>query len=444
MRPAPPPAGQRRSDKRHLCWRACLAVWLLIVLLPAMACTGQDGGPPVVRANDPGAASAPPEPPLVATSLFAKAATAIEPAWSLTFDRPVTAALADAGSYLLLGRSYGPVRRSTHWGALAYDVATGQQLWSKSYGATSYRTIQVSALGPQPWFAVAVYTYGNSGTLHVYGLNGKTAWTRQVVSSTLLSADGEGSRIYGVDHGRGSIFVADSATGREYGTVSGETGTSLQVAQNGRALGYTGSSLILISAEGKVVARVPAQHEFADVEFAATGDGVFASTGGSSSTVYRFDAKGQMVWQRKIQCGGSNSLSVSPDGSRVMAYNVGIEHGLTLIDASDGTVIRRNSFALVENAKSQFVRGVYFLADGGHLIDYVISRDRANGHEEERFLVRLDADGQLGGRMDLGSNIDVLLSGDCSVCVTVDNLLVEAGGVNRVRVYDIRPLLGPK
>lgn len=429
------PAGRRTR-------RALLAGVLALLLSLLAGCAGNGGVSEVQPPPTPPAAA--PEPPHVLVSLLEQAPARLEPRLTQTYDRPVTAALSDDGSTLIVGRSFGRIRHSTHWGAAAYDLGTGQELWSRTYRAAVYRTIEVAALGPQPWLAVGVYTYGNTGTLHVYRRGGQEVWSRQVVSSTLLSADGAGERIFGMDLGRWSMFAVEAASGRELGTARAERGTFIQVARDGQALAFTGSSLILFTRDGRVVTRWAARQDFADVGFAADGAGVFASTGGSDSTVYRFDPQGQLVWQLPLPHGGSNSLAVSPDGSHLVAYNVGIEHGLAIIDAASGKLLRRNSFAAVENATRQFVRGVYFVPAGGHVIDYALVRDRAAGHAEERFLLRLDSEGRLAARMDLGSNVDVLLSADCLVCVTIDNRLVEAGGVNRLRVFDLGPWLSPR
>lgn len=384
-------------------------------------------------------------PPSVVVSIYDKHSTRIEPSWQLELDRPVTPAISQAGDYLIIGRSYGSVRTSTHWGAHVYDMLTGKELWAKSYRTTSYRTIEVEVLGPAPVFAVSVFTYSNSGTLYTYDASGRQLWTRPVVCSALLRTDSAGSRILGVDRGREQVFIVETATGRELATVSGETGTSLQVAPAGPALAFSGSTMIMISAANRVLARVPTRNEFTGINIVPSGDGVIVATGGSDSAVYRLDAKGQLIWQRKLTPGGSNTLSISPDGRHIMALNVGIEHGMVLIDAQDGKILRRNSFTAIETAKSQFIRSVCFLPeDGGFLVDYAVSRDRAGAHAEDRSLLRLDANLELVGRLDLGANVDVLMSADGTVCVAVDNVPIEVSGAgnNKVKVYNLSPLLG--
>jgi DNA-binding beta-propeller fold protein YncE len=431
-------------------WQPLLALALLLVATLLLgACNGNpiatpNGGSPSTPSGG-GTGNDSECPPLITVSIYERPLVRIQPSWVLELDRPVTAALSQSGDRLIIGRSYGSVRTSTHWGVHVYDVLTGQELWTKSYRTTSYRTIEVEALGPAPLYGVSVFAYNNSGTLYAYDAAGKQLWTRAVISSTLLRTDAAAQRVLGVDRGRELVFVVDAATGREMATVTGETGTSLQVAASGPSLAFSGRTVILITESNRVLARVPARDEFTAIQIMPNGDGFLVATGGSDSAVYRLDNRGQLVWQRKITVGGSNSLAVSPDGRYVMAYNVGIEHGMTLIDGLNGKILRRNSFTPVENAKSQFVRSVTFLADdGGFLVDYAVSRDLSSGHAEERILLYLSADLELKGRLDLGANVDVLLSADGTACIAVDNLPIEitGAGPNKVKTYDLSPLLG--
>ncbi len=54
----------------------------------------------------------------------------------------MVAALSSDGRYPPVGRSYGSVKTSTKWSAIAY-TADGKEMWTKSYDRSQYRTIEV-------------------------------------------------------------------------------------------------------------------------------------------------------------------------------------------------------------------------------------------------------------------------------------------------------------
>ena len=441
-----PPANQlnRKPQAPGRLLAACLVGLLLAT--SALGCLGQIE-PPLSDVGPLGSGEpAPPAtgPQTAAVSLFDLTPAEIAPTWTLEYDRPVSAALAADGGHVLIGRSYGSVRNSTQWSAMLYD-ATGEELWRQDYQQVRYRTIEIELLGPEPIISSALFASRNSGTLYVSGLDGAIGWERSVDSSVCLASDAAGERIYGIDRGRSQAFVVNARTGRELATIAVADGASLQVAPGGEALVVSSRRLILLSRDGRVRARVPVNQDFTMIALSPGGDAVYAVTGGADSSAYRLDTAGQVVWRQELAAGGSNAIAVGPNADLILAYNVGVENSFVLLDARDGTIVRRNELAPVENAKDQFVRGVKFLPEGaGLLLDYCVAYDRTTGHAEEHSLLYFDAEGNFAARLDLGRNVNVLTSEDGQACVVVTTAPLAGAGpsTNKVQLYNLRPLFG--
>ncbi len=298
-------------------------------------------------------------------------------------------------------------------------------------------------MGPAPVFAVSAFTYSNSGNLYVYSVVGEGLWTRTASCSVCLKPNADGSRVFGIDRGRRQLFLVETQTGREIGLVSVSQEASLQASPSGHALVVDPQNIRLISPAGKAVGQVKMIPEFTTIKLAPAGDAVYGATLGADSSVYRFGTDGELVWQTKIPVGGSNSLTVSPDGRYVAAYNVGLENGFVLLEGSTGRVIRQTFFEPVENVTSQFITWVRFLPDdGGLLVDYAAARDPDSGHIEEHNLLWFDGSGTYQARCGFGPNADILVSADGGTCVVVNTMPLDydAPSTNKVQFFDLRPL----
>lgn len=368
----------------------------------------------------------------------------LEPAWTVTFDRPVAATIAFGGGVALVGRSYGSVRNSTNWSAVLY-AADGTMLWEQSYARDKYRTIEVDVLGNVPYCAVAAYKYNNGGDLLVYSAAGDLLWTREVSMSVSLRIDPAGEWIAGIDRGKETLFIVQSATGHELATraVSGET--ALDVAADGNILLSEPASWTLIEATGKVLWRSAGDLRYAAVATTTDGDGVCAATGGGDSTVHRYRLDGSIAWQTSLPPGGSNNLAVSPDGRYLAAFNVGLGHGLTILDAVDGQRLLDVSIDAAAGAAAQFAKWVRFLpGDRGLLVDLVVVRDPGGVHSEEHSILWLDRQGGLLGQSKFGANVDVQVAADGQKALVVVTAPLDPGGssTNRIMYYDLAPLFG--
>ncbi|MDP2872911.1 MAG: hypothetical protein Q8P31_10300 [Bacillota bacterium] len=432
----PLPWGRRRPVSSY---SAALMV-LLMLAGSAMGC----GNLLVSAGNGTGAGDSPPQvPPLDVIWPDAVSPVQLTPLWSQQFDRPVTAALAGDGRWVVVGRSYGS-SSSEYWGALLFDAA-GKQVWSRSFRENRYRTIRVSSLGGGSYFSIALFTYSNPGVAYLYSAEGQRVWSRSVRSSVALGLDEGSSSLYGVDHGSRELFVAAIPSGQARTLRSVGADASLDVAGS-RALVYDKTSALLLGSDGSLVHQQTVPQGFLSMVLAADGSGVFAATGGADSAVLHLDDRGQLVWSTHIiPPAGSNSLEVSPSGQHVMAYNITLDSGFAVLEASDGRILCRNSFAPVEEKASQFIRWAKFLPEqDAILVDYAVARSLATGHVEEHSLLLFSVTGELRARFDAGSNVDVLVSDDGQACVTVSNVSLDWSGprVNTLRYYDLTPLFG--
>lgn len=425
---------------------ACAAAALLVVALLLVVAGCGNTPTAAIGGNGDSTSPAPPgpvlPPQLNAVSINQVSSAFLQPRWSLDFDRPVTAAIADDGTWVLIGRSY-VASGSEYWGALLYN-SEGKQVWSRVYREDRYRTIQVSSLGGGNYFSVALFTYTNPGVAYLYNSLGQRLWSRTVNMSVTLAVDEASGSLFGIDHGKRELFSAVGPLwqSRNLRTV---TERSTLEAGNGRVLVTDMSTAMLLDSTGSVIHRQTVPSDFTAVSLAPDGNAVYAATRGADSSVMRFNDRGDLIWSSRIPAAGTNSLVVSPTGQHVMAYNITLDSGFAILDAADGKILCRNTFVPVEDNASQFIRWAMFLPeDDAVLVDYAVARSKPSGHVEEHSLLLFSMAGDLLARFDVGANVDVLVSDDGRACVTVSTVAYDWSGPtpNRVRSYDLTPMFG--
>ena len=414
---------------------------LLFLLLALGGCASLVG---VVRGTtDAGGPANPTLAPVTSQfSLADKAVTRLDPAWTMEFDRPVVAAMAAGEGLVLLGRSYGSVRNSTNWSAIAY-APDGRKLWEQSFTAERYRTIEVEVVGPAPLFVVSAFDYAKTGDLYVYSSAGELLWTREVSSSASIKADAAGLRVVGIDRGDKALFIVEAATGHEIASVAVSREAALQVAPTGDILISDPASALRVNPVGKVVARVENNLRYVAVGLDPAGDALFAATGGSDCAIYRFGATGELAWRTKLPVGGSNNLVVGDDGRYVVAFDVGLGHDLVLLDAATGATLATTTMAAVPGAFSQYIKWVRFLpGDAGLLVDLVVARNPGGVRSEEHSLLWLSAQGAYMARTSLGANADVSTTADgkMAMVVTTRPLDQQSPAIGQVKFFDLEPL----
>jgi DNA-binding beta-propeller fold protein YncE len=360
----------------------------------------------------------------------------------LDFDRPVTASISADGKHVLVGRSF--ISSGVEYFSAVLYGADGKQVWTKTYREDRYRTIQVSSPGAGGHFGVALFTYNNPGIAYLYNAQGQRLWSRSVTSSATLVLDPGTLALYGIDHGKRELFSASVSTGqsRNLGTISERS--SLELG-GGSLLVTDMSTAMLLGTDGSLVLRQPVPADFTGLSLAPDGSAVYAATRGADSSVLRLNERGGVSWSTRIPAAGSNSIIVSPTGRYVLVFNITLDSGFVVLDAADGSILCRNTFAPVEDTASQFIRWARFLPeDDAVLIDYAVSRSRPSGHVEEHSLLLFSMAGELRARFNAGANVDLLVSDDGRACVTVSTVAYDWSGPtpNRVRFYDLTPTFG--
>jgi outer membrane protein assembly factor BamB len=366
----------------------------------------------------------------------------LAPLWEQQFGKPVVAALSNAGETLAVGVSTGS-GSGEQWGITVFDAA-GQPAWSQTFRDARYRTIWLSSVSTESIFGVALFTYTNPGVLHLYRADRTKLWSADVSSSVSLLAAPDGVHAYCIDRGNRRLSALDLATGDTLWSRIVDEEASMQVGGQATVLLVQGSVLSVLDANGGTLFERSLPPETAGALLAPDGQAVYLALSGPHSAVSRYDNRGEIAWVTAIPSGGSNCLAASPDGKYVLAYNVFASGGFILMQAADGKVLCRNVLAAVESAKNQFIRWARFLPDGGgFLLDYAVVREGQSGYAEDHQLLLFSMDGQLRRRVDLGSNIDTLLSADCQTAATVSTALLDrvSPAQSSIRYYDLSQLL---
>lgn len=365
-----------------------------------------------------------------------------DPLWQKEYDKPVTAALAASGDLVVVGWSQGS-GSAERWGITVCD-GEGVERWSRTFREARYRTISVDSIGEEPVIAASVFTYDNPGVLRAFRPDQTQLWTMNVKNSVSLAAAPGGDRVYCVDRGNSRLHVLDLATGDEMWSRAVSAEVVVQVAEGNAALLVEGDTLTLLDAGGAVVQRREMPQEAAGALLAPDGQSVFVALSGPHSAIYRFGRDGEQQWLTRIPSGGANCLSASADGKYVLVYNAFSAGGFVLLWADDGRILSRDVLASLEDAKNQFIRWVRFLPeDQGFVADYAVVREGQSGYSEEHRLLQFGIDGQLRRAIDLGRNVDILVSSDCRAAATVSTAVLDwtTQEKARVRFYDIGQLL---
>lgn len=427
--------------------RLALLVVILLAMLAAGACGPDTAGLLAPGGGDGFGAGNGAPPPAVTVTPTEFPADALDPLWEKEYARPVTAALSRDGQMLVVGMSEGS-GSGERWGITVYN-RVGERSWSRYFREARYRTIWVDwvdANDRPPVLAAAVFTYDNPGVLYAFLPDETGLWSRKVRSSVSLVPSPLGHSIYCIDRGNSLLHVLDLETGLSLWSRDVSPDALIQVGGVNSALLVEDGSLTLLDGRGGVLGRETMPEGAAGAVLAPDGQSVFVALSGPQSSVGAFDLEGERVWMTAIPCGGTNCLAVSPDGEYLLVYNVFAAGGFVLLRAEDGSVLCRNAFAPVEDARNQFIRWVRFLPDGqGFLADYAVVREGDSGYVEEHRLLLFDASGELRRAVDFGRNVDILAGDDGRTVVVVSTAVLghpthEKG---KIRLYDLSLLLDP-
>ena len=237
----------------------------------------------------------------------------------------------DAKTVFVTGYSYGTTAGEVDYATVAYNAATGAQLWVKRYISPALQGFATSVAASPGGTAVFVTGYSGSQTTGGYDYatvaynpaTGAQLWVKRYNGP----AAADHAHSVTVASGK-TVFVTGSSfgtgNGYDYATVaySAATGAQLWVKRyNGAAGGSRGANSVAVSPDGKTVF--------------VTG----SSYGGSATdfdyaTVAYNAATGAQLWVKRYTGPGSGddqaySVAASPDGTAVFVtgYSTGTTAG---------------------------------------------------------------------------------------------------------------------
>lgn len=324
--------------------------------------------------------------------------------WVTSYDSPVhkgdgawaVAINPDGTKVFVTGSSEEDARFYSDLLTIAYDAATGKGIWTKRYGRKGVEDfgldIAVSPDGATVFvtgYSVGLQSYSDYATIAYQAATGTQLWARRYddpdggydsVFDLAVSPDGATVVVTGTGNGDYATVAYDAVTGAElwvtrYSGQDARTDNAfaLDVSPDGRRVFVTGESytsddttadFATISYEAATGTELwvktyggPAEDTAWDVQVGPDGTKVFV-TGQSprySSDDYAtvaYDAsRGAQIWQRRYNGPAdgydqARALAVSPDGTRVIvtgqSYGTGLEnddYATVAYDAATGSAI---------------------------------------------------------------------------------------------------------
>ena len=279
-----------------------------------------------------------------------------------TLDHPAAVAVSPDGSRVFVTGSIATTAGVWNYATVAYDAASGTQLWMTRYRGLGYSDPASSAVSPDGSrvFVTGFTTPAGAccpdrvATVALDAATGRTLWTQLpfargagLGSSVLVSPDGSRVFVTGDVNGK-LVTVADDAASGQSVWVARSSLSLVAGAQPSTALSSSGQTLfvagVVRDASGNAFimtagrdastgqtlwARLNRSGDRAPVHVAASPDGsaVYTATtttdasGRPTILTLAFDGgTGQQLWARRYPAAGgsgANAIVVSPDGQRV-------------------------------------------------------------------------------------------------------------------------------
>ncbi len=250
-------------------------------------------------------------------------------------------AVSPAGGTVFVTGASGGSSLKYDYGTVAYDAATGAQLWGARYNGPANGSNDAHALAVSPSGGTVFVTGDSTGTtsLQDYATVAYNAATGARLWVARYNGPGngnDGASSVAVSPGGGKVFVTGASTGTtsgsDYATVAynAATGARLWVARyNGPGNGNDGARAVAVSPTGGTVY--------------VTGYDTGKTSGSDYATVAYNAATGARLWVARYNRPGNgsaaSSMAVSPGGGKV--FVTGASTGAT--SSSDYATVAYNA-----------------------------------------------------------------------------------------------------
>jgi len=230
----------------------------------------------------------------------------------------------DGSTVFVTGYSYGTTAGEVDYATVAYNAATGAQLWAKRYVSPDLQGFATSVAASPGGTAVFVTGYsGGKTTGYDYATVAYNAATGAQLWVKRYAGPAGDDFAHSVTASGTAVYVTGSSIGTndgyDYATVAynATTGAQLWVKRyNGAALGNRGGNSVAASPDGKTVFVTGSSYAGS------------SSTGYDYATVAYSAATGAQLWVKRYTGPGSGddqaySVAVSPDGTAVFVTGYG-------------------------------------------------------------------------------------------------------------------------
>jgi len=401
--------------------------------------------------DQPGRTEAAPQaaPPLFIEARADEApAGPLEPAWSRVYPEVIAASVSADGTRVLVSTVVADQwSRRVGWSVLD---AEGKVLWDFRPSGARFRSGRAEFLGDGGVVGAYALTYNDDGTFYFLDPTGRVLWTRGIRGPVTAVAPASATRVALVGHLSGDLMFLDGG-GKVLARLPVSPRATARFTRDGsRLLVVDEDRVLLLDGDGLVVhsQNFPATVR-RDVAISRDGRWLAATTGEPDNTLYLLDGGGRPVGSARLLPGGPSRLEFSPEGRKLVVFDVGERAGIYWFDLpagplptgdarTPGTLEPRWRLLFDESRGDVHVQWVAFTAGEDALL-VLLGVHRGNHDQqagEERVLVRLSGDGRLEWRLSLGYNVDAAVSADRRVMVTSTNHPVtDAGRVSNETSY---------
>lgn len=361
-----------------------------------------------------------------------------EPTWKASFRcrSSLTFSIGSTGAVVAVSKRVPDGRY-----AVRLIDASGERIWSKLSTERAFVSGKVKVLdGPDVIVGAAMYNTMGSGLLRLWDAEGQMLLERRLSGVTCFWRSAELLALLNRYDGR--MALVDLGSGSTLGAIDVGVETIVEfVGGTDLMLVHTWDELRLIDQDADTLWSQSLMSDLrGDVIITDRGQRIVLTTVDPDNTLYVFDRSGQLDWKYMLFPGGYNDLILSDDSRRLLVYNVGVDSGIFLMDMDSGEPIWRHFVRPSDENTRLRIEDAAFGEDGmvtAHMVVLCESDDRV---QESHQLVFFCPEGDIAGRMRLGTNVVVdLSSSGNAVVVASASLHAEMGArvIDTLTYYDL-------